>query len=102
MLTIILACSVVVLELLYLWVRATRLPSTRWRATWATVGALGFFLVLLTDVGGLGASFAYALTTVSKLPLARIGWAFTVLLVFVMIGIEVYRLARTRNSKGHP
>lgn len=95
-----LACSVVVLELLYLWVRAARLPSTRWRAIWATVGALAFFSLLLTDIGGLGASFAYALTTVSKLPLARIGWAATILLVLVMLGIEVHWLVR--KSTGHP
>ena len=77
-----------------------RLPTRRWRAIWATTGALGFFAVLLTNVGGLGASFAYGLATVSALPLARIGWASTGLFVHVMLGLEVRRLAR--KSNGHP
>jgi hypothetical protein len=98
---IILVSSVFVLELAFLWVRAARLPSTRWRAFWATIGTLGFFTVLLTNVGGLGASFAYGLTAVSALPLARIGWACTVLLVLVMLGLELYRLARVRKSEEH-
>jgi hypothetical protein len=87
-LPVILTCSVFVLELAFLWVRAARLPSTRWRAIWATTGTLACFAVLLTNVGGLGASCAYGLIAVSALPLARIGWAFTVLLVLVMLGIE--------------
>jgi hypothetical protein len=100
--TVILACSVFALGPAIEWVRAARQPSRRFQAIWATAGELAFFALLLSNVGGLGASFAFAITTVFALLYARILWAATVLVGLVILGIEVRRLARARDSEGRP
>jgi hypothetical protein len=101
-LPVILALSVLALGVAIDWMRAARLPSARLRAIWDSVGGLAFCALLLTNVGGLGASFAYGLMAVSALPLAWIVWAAVILFELVMLGIEMNRLASARDSESRP
>jgi CDP-diglyceride synthetase len=82
------------------WIRAVRLPSRRWRAIGNTVGGLVILVVILTDIGGLGASFGALLATMPSFFV--LVWAVADLILLVALGVELNRLARTRDGEGRP
>ncbi len=87
------------------WVRAARLPAARWRAIWNSVVVLVLLALLLTNVGGLGRIYGSLIRMLLALgaatPIVEVLWAAIDLILLVVLGVEVNRLARVRDSKGH-